>query len=430
MNYKEAIEFIFSKLPMFTRIGAAAYKADLSTTVNLCNALGNPQNSFKAIHIAGTNGKGSVSSFTASILQQSGYKTGLFTSPHLRDFRERIRINGQMIPESYVTAFVQANQELFLSLNPSFFEMSFAIACCYFRDEGVDLAVIETGMGGRLDSTNLVNPIATAITNIGFDHMQFLGNTLSAIAAEKAGIIKPGIQVIIGERNPEIDHVFELKANQSKSPICFAEDAYEVCNQQYSVDTNVLKATLHEKVSNQLFEIESPLPGIYQLKNLVTSLALVKNISASQGLITHQGIVDGIANVMVNTGIMGRWQVLHQNPLAIADTGHNPHGLKHVLAQIKLVDFKVLHIVLGMVSDKDVTQTLAMFPKDAQYYFCRPEIPRGLDVEELAAIANKCGLYGQSYSSVREAFQAALVKAEQKDFIFVGGSTFVVAEVV
>ncbi len=430
MNYSDAIQFIYSQLPMFTRIGAAAYKADLSTTINLCNALGNPEQGFKAIHIAGTNGKGSVSSFTASVLQESGYKTGLFTSPHLRDFRERIRINGLMIPEAYVAEFVNSNMQLFTELKPSFFEMSFAMAACYFRDENVDIAVIETGMGGRLDSTNLVRPMASVITNIGFDHMQFLGDTLTAIAIEKAGIIKPNIPVIIGERNPETDEVFVQTAKKHASPIYFAEDFYTVDKHQYAAETNLLSATLKDQVAAEVFNLVSPLPGIYQLKNLKTTLTLLRHVSPQLHSITHETVCDGISNVLINTGILGRWQVLRSKPLAIADTGHNQHGLKGVLEQIGLIKFQKLHVVLGMVSDKDVNHVLELFPKNAQYYFCKPSIPRGLDVKELVKLANFHGLYGEAFTSVQEAFNAALLKADEKDFIFVGGSTFVVAEVV
>lgn len=430
MNYPDAIQFIYSQLPMFTRIGAAAYKADLSTTINLCEALGNPEQGFRAIHIAGTNGKGSVSSFTASVLQESGYKTGLFTSPHLRDFRERIRINGLMIPETYVAEFVSANMPLFTKLKPSFFEMSFAMAACYFRDENVDIAVIETGMGGRLDSTNLVRPLASVITNIGFDHMQFLGNTLAAIAAEKAGIIKPNIPIIIGERNPETDDVFTQTAEKHASPILFAEDFYTVVNHLYSTEKNLLQASYKSEVTGDNIELISPLPGIYQLKNLKTTLTLLKLVSAKLPTITQKTISDGVFNVLVNTGILGRWQVLKNKPLAIADTGHNEHGIKWVLEQIGLIKFERLHVVLGMVSDKDVSHVLELFPKNAQYYFCKPTIPRGLEVEELVKLANFHGLYGEAFTSVKEAFNAALLKADEKDFIFVGGSTFVVAEVV
>lgn len=430
MNYNEAIQFIYSQLPMFTRIGAAAYKADLSTTINLCRALGNPEQSFKAIHIAGTNGKGSVSSFTASVLKESGYKTGLFTSPHLRDFRERIRINGIMIPEDYVANFVSTNHALFTKLKPSFFEMSFAMAACYFRDEHVDIAVIETGMGGRLDSTNLVHPVATVITNIGLDHMQFLGETLAAIATEKAGIIKPNIPVIIGERNRETDEVFVQTAKKHASPICFAEDIYTIDEHQYTAETNLLSAILRDTIAAETFTLVSPLPGIYQLKNLKTTLTLLKHVSPKLHSITHETVCAGISNVLINTGILGRWQVLRSKPLAIADTGHNQHGLKGVLEQIGLIKYQKLHVVLGMVSDKDIGPVLELFPKNAQYYFCKPSIPRGLEVSELVKIANFHGLYGEAFTSVEEAFNAALLQADEKDFIFVGGSTFVVAEVV
>ncbi len=415
---------------MFTRIGGAAYKADLSTTTALCSALGNPHLGFRSVHVAGTNGKGSVSSFLASVLFESGLKTGLFTSPHLRDFRERIRINGEMISESYVIDFVEKNMLLFDKLQPSFFEMSFAMAASYFRDMNVDIAIIETGMGGRLDSTNLITPLVSVITNIGFDHVQFLGNTLAGIAREKAGIIKPGIPVVIGERNIETDNVFITHAQNLKSPVFFAEDDYELNNLRYKPDTNMLTVDVIHPDKSVLADIHSPLPGNYQAKNLVTVFKTCEILNTLGFRLDENVLRKGIENTICNTGILGRWQILNRNPLAIADTGHNEHGIRQVLIQIGKIRYSRLHFVLGLVADKDMNSVLSQLPANAIYYFCKPDIPRGFDAMKLASIASKFGLKGIVYSSVTEAYQNALNNSLENDFIFVGGSTFVVAEVV
>ncbi len=391
---------------MYQRVGSVAYKKDLSNTLLLAAHLGNPENHFKSIHIAGTNGKGSVSHMLASVLQEAGYKVGLYTSPHLKDFRERIKINGQMIPESSITDFVLQHKPFFESHSLSFFEMTVGLAFDYFSKEQVDVAVIEVGMGGRLDSTNIVTPVLSVITNIGKDHTAFLGNTLSAIAKEKAGIIKKSIPVVIGESHPETKSIFESISSSRNAAIHFAE------------------AISHK-------EYESDLKGNYQSKNKQTVLAALEVLNV-QGIlqIPEPAIENGLQKVVANTGLMGRWQVLQDTPKVICDTAHNTEGLQYVLKQLKEEVFEKLHIVMGMVSDKDLTSVLPLFPKDAIYYFCKPDIPRGLDASILMEKAAKFGLSGKVYNSVKVAYKEALQVAAQQDLIFVGGSTFVVAEII
>ena len=430
MNYHETLDWLFSRLPMFQRIGQAAYKADLNVTVQLLDILGNPQEKFKAIHVAGTNGKGSVSHLIASVLQESGYKTGLYTSPHLNDFRERIRINGEMISEDRVVAFVEKYGHTFEKLSPSFFEMTVGMAYDQFASEKVDFAVLETGMGGRLDSTNICKPVITVITNIGHDHMQFLGDTLEKIAFEKAGIFKENVPVVIGKKQPEIMHVFEKVAQENTAPISYAEDHVNFRR----LSSNSLKTANYDAwVENELYfeNIASPLTGFYQAENLATVLHTF-NVMKINGIadISKENIKEGFEEVVTNTGLKGRWQILNTNPLTICDTGHNPEGIGIVVEQIRQTNYDKLRFVFGMVGDKNPDNILCLLPKNAIYYFCKPDIPRGMNVDLLFENAQKFGLEGKVYNSVTHAFNSAVNDAGINDLVFVGGSTFVVAEVI
>ncbi|RYJ50753.1 bifunctional folylpolyglutamate synthase/dihydrofolate synthase [Flavobacterium petrolei] len=405
MNYQETINWMFNQLPMYQLQGASAYKKDLTNTHLLIAHLDNPQEKIKCIHVGGTNGKGSTSHMLASILQEAGYKVGLYTSPHLKDFRERIKINGKDISEEFVTDFINEHKTFFESNDMSFFEMTVGLAFDYFAKEKVDIAVIEVGMGGRLDATNIITPLVSVITNIGLDHTQFLGNTLEAIAFEKAGIIKPNIPIIIGEYTTETKPVFLVKAKECNSEIYFAAD---LISETYSSD----------------------LIGDYQIHNKKTVLQTVKVLNEQNEFkITPENIKSGLLNVMKNTGLQGRWQQLREFPKVICDTAHNKNGLEIVLKQIQKEDFDTLHVVLGVVNDKDLDEILPLFPKKAIYYFCKPNIPRGLDVLILKQKATSFELKGEVYNSVSEAYQKALKNAEITDFIYIGGSTFVVAEI-
>lgn len=431
MNYQQTLAYLFKQLPMFHRIGAAAYKADLSNTIALCKILGNPEKEFKSIHIAGTNGKGSTSHFLASVLQESGYKTALFTSPHLKDFRERIRINGKMISKRDVTTFVEQHQSGFNTIEPSFFEWTFALAVWYFAKEKVDVAVMETGMGGRLDSTNVILPVVTVITNIGLDHTQFLGNTLAEIAGEKAGIIKPGIPVVIGETHEETSLVFDEFSQRNHSGITFADNQIKRINFHFTRHRPpLLSAEYHSTLTANTYRLLSPLSGKYQLKNLATTLCVIENLLQAGWQIGKEDILRGIRKVVKNTGLMGRWQTISHHPLTIADIGHNPDGINEVLEQIDLTPHEKLHFVIGVVNDKDVRTMLSKLPKDASYYFCKADIPRGLDAGELAKLAEEFSIKGNVYTSVKEALKAASNSAEPNDLVMVGGSAFIVAEVV
>ena len=431
MNYNQNLAYLFQQLPMFHRIGAAAYKADLSNTKALCKILGNPENKFKSIHIAGTNGKGSTSHFLSSVLQESGFKTGLFTSPHLKDFRERIKINGKMISKKDVSYFVDQHQDDFQSIQPSFFEWTFALAAWYFAKEHVDIAIIETGMGGRLDSTNVITPVVSVITNIGLDHTQFLGTTLNAIAGEKAGIIKRGIPVVIGETDFETAPVFKEYSKKNHSEITFADEQIKLKKSAVTRHSpSLLKAEYKSSVTANSYMLLSPLSGKYQLKNLATTLCTIEKIQQAGFKIGQENIVLGIRKVVKNTGLMGRWQTISRIPLTIADIGHNPDGINEVLEQIAITPHRKLHFVIGTVNDKDVKTMLSKLPEVARYYFCKADIPRGLDAGELAQLANTYSLKGVAYGSVKEALNAATIAAGPNDLILVGGSTFVVAEVV
>jgi dihydrofolate synthase/folylpolyglutamate synthase len=429
MTYTETLDYLFSRLPMFTRIGAAAFKKDLTNTLALCKVLNQPQHQFTSIHIAGTNGKGSTSHMLASVLQQAGYKVGLYTSPHLKDFRERIRINGVMIPEQTVIDFVKQYQEVFDTIEPSFFEWTVALCFDYFAKEQVDIAIIETGLGGRLDSTNVITPIVSVITNIGWDHMDMLGDTLPLIAAEKAGIIKPRVPLVIGEYHPETADVFTQKANDEHSPIVFAQDMVTLQSYHHTNHTSICDVYVQGKP--WLPQLECDLPGTYQQFNIPTVLATILQIQQT-GLytLTDEQIRLGILNVKTNTGLMGRWQVLTETPLTICDTGHNVNGIQYIVEQLNTLSYQRLHLVIGMVKDKDITKILSLLPKHAEYYFCNANIPRALPANELATAANQMGLNGQAYGSVANALKAAQAVAQHNDVIFIGGSTFVVAEVV
>lgn len=430
MNYKETIQWLFDKLPMYQRVGKAAYKADLGNTVELLELLNNPQHKFKVVHVAGTNGKGSVSNIIASVLQDAGYKTGLYTSPHLKDFRERIRINGMMISEEDVVSFVESNKAGFDKIKPSFFEMTIGMAFDYFAAANVDVAVIEVGLGGRLDSTNIVNPLASVITNISYDHIQFLGNSLEQIAYEKAGIIKKDVPVIIGRKQVETKSVFERIAFEKNVDLFYAEDYYDVKK------LHILKPDeqfIDIWKNNKLFleAVNSPLLGHYQHENIATALMTVDILKVKSGFnVTPENIREGIEYLHKNTGFIGRWHVLDTNPLTVCDTGHNEEGIRAVVQQIVSSTFDHLHFVFGMVNDKEPGEILSLLPTNATYYFCKPNIPRGMDAEQLQKTAEEFNLKGQSYSSVDRAFSSAFNNARPRDMVFVGGSTYVVAEVI
>lgn len=417
---------------MFSRQGKAAIKPGLDNTIRLCESLGNPQHKFKSIHIAGTNGKGSSSHMLAAIFQQAGYKTGLYTSPHLRDFRERIRINGEMISETEVTDFVSSQSELIKTLEPSFFEVTVAMAFHFFATNKVDIAIIEVGLGGRLDSTNVIHPELSLITNIGFDHMNILGGTLTQIAGEKAGIIKQNTPVIISQKQSEIESVFKNKAVEMNSKITFSNDEWEIYkNPENSEKTEYLKLEIKQKSKVFGFNtLELDLTGTYQLKNLSGVLSAVKELRNAKYMLNDDAIKTALKNVKSLTGLMGRWQTLEKHPLIICDTGHNEDGIREVLSNISLTSYRNLHMVIGMVKDKEIEKILQLLPKNATYYFCQPDIARAKPSIELRDEALQYHLTGNSYNKVSEALEAAKANAHAEDLIFIGGSTFVVAEVV
>jgi dihydrofolate synthase / folylpolyglutamate synthase len=427
MTYQEVLDYLYQQLPMFQRIGNAAFKKSLDNIITLCDALGNPQNTFKTIHVGGTNGKGSSSHMLAAILQESGYKTGLYTSPHLKSFTERVRINGVELPQQYLIDFVEKYKPLFEEVQPSFFEMTVALAFQYFADEKVDVAVIEVGLGGRLDSTNIITPEASLITNIGFDHQALLGDTLQEIAGEKAGIIKPGIQATISLKQPETESVFKAKATEVNAPLYFATDTYKVELKSHSLEQQVFDVYKQEQLYLQ--DVKLDLTGIYQRYNLPGVLQTIAILSERGFTITEAAIRSGLANTKQLTGLKGRWQVLNNNPLTICDTGHNVDGINQILAQLHSLQPKQVHFVFGAVNDKDITNILEMLPKSYVYYFCQANIPRALPVDELLQKARQVGLTGKAYSSVSDAVQAAKENAVPDEVIFIGGSTFVVAEI-
>lgn len=406
MNYQDTLSYLYNSTPLFQHVGASAYKEGLSNTLELDNHFHNPHRSFRSIHIAGTNGKGSCSHTLAAILQESGYKVGLYTSPHLIDFRERIRVNGKPIPEEYVIRFVAEERSFFESLHPSFFEVTTAMAFRYFADEEVDVAVVEVGLGGRLDCTNIILPDLSIITNISFDHVQFLGNTLEKIAVEKAGIIKQGVPVVVGETLPETKPVFIRKAQTENAPLFFVE----------------------EDVREDYPDLECELKGLYQEKNRRTILTAVRVLRKSGYRLSEKAVRSGFARVCELTGLMGRWQQLQANPTIVCDTGHNVAGISYVVEQLRRQKYKQLHIVMGMVNDKDIDGVLELLPREATYYFTKASVQRAMHEDELTKRATAKGLQGNSYPDVVSAICAAIQKSLPEDFIFVGGSSFVVAD--
>jgi len=421
MNYTETLEYLYQRLPVFHQIGAAAYKPGLDNSIKMMQRLGNPQNEYKTIHVAGTNGKGSVSHFLSAILQAAGYKVGLYTSPHLVDFGERIRVNGEKIRQQSVIDFVASHANLFDEIQPSFFEATMAMAFTYFAAEKVDVAVVEVGLGGRLDSTNIIQPELSVITNIGFDHMQFLGDTLEKIAAEKAGIIKQNTPVVVGEYLPETRKVFEEKAEKERAPIIFAEDTQSVHFLHYENDSMKV-------LSGGNTELEIGLCGEYQLKNVATVLSVVEKLQQIGFQISNQALKKGLKDVVLLTGLQGRWQTVKTSPRVVMDTGHNKAGFEYVAHQLKQQKYRKMHIVIGMVDDKDYSGVLSLLPKEAAYYFTAAQTKRAVPPDELSREGEKYELKGTIYDTVEEAVRAALADAEEDDFVFIGGSNYVVGE--
>ena len=421
MNYPEAIEYLYNRLPVFHQIEAAAYKPGLENSIRLMEQLANPQQQYRIIHVAGTNGKGSVSHFLSAILQSAGYTTGLYTSPHLVDFGERIRVNGKKIQPEYVADFVEKNEKMLDKIQPSFFEATMAMAFRYFADCAVDVAVIEVGLGGRLDSTNIVSPALSVITNISFDHTEFLGNTLAQIAAEKAGIIKPETPVVIGEVVPETRPVFIEKAQKHHSPLVFAEENIPVKFIEYSADKMIVETLDNEKLIVGLC-------GEYQLKNIATVLTAVEELQKLGFAIYREDVKNGLENVIPLTNLQGRWQVISHKPTVVLDTGHNKGGIENIVHQLKKQHYEKLRIVIGMVKDKDISGVLSLLPRDAVYYFTNAATERALPALKLKEQAERTGLNGKAYSTVEQAVKLALEEAGEKDFVFIGGSNFVVGE--
>jgi dihydrofolate synthase/folylpolyglutamate synthase len=411
---------------MFSKSGLKAYKADLKNTLLLCKFLGDPQNKIKTIHVAGTNGKGSVSHMLAAVFQENKYKTGLYTSPHLKDFRERIKLNGNMIPESFVIDFVEKTKEISEEIKPSFFELTFAMALDYFAHEKVDIAIIETGLGGRLDSTNVITPLLSIITNISYDHTDILGDTLEKIAYEKAGIIKQDIPVVIGETVEETKIVFEKKANETKSEIFFAKEKFQILSSEY--DLKFLHLEILNKETKEKNNYLLDLNGVYQEKNILTVLTAIV-ILKNSFLLKEEKIKSALSNVKKRTGLFGRWDIIHEKPTVALDVAHNEDGIKQLLNQISKSKFEKLHIVFGMVKDKDLQKVLVQFPKHAKYYFTKAHNPRALSEDELKERAQAYHLNGNSYADVNKALKAALANASEEDLIVVCGSVFVIAEV-
>lgn len=427
MTYEQTIDYLITRLPMFSHIGAAAYKKDLTNTIRLCQFLGNPQHTFKSVHIAGTNGKGSTSHMLAAVLQTAGYKTGLYTSPHLKDFRERFRINGELIDKDYVVGFVERIKPMIDEVEPSFFEITVAMAFDYFARQQVDIAVIEVGLGGRLDSTNVITPEVSVITNIGWDHMNILGNTLELIAFEKAGIIKPGIPVVVGEATPSIKAVFEQTAAEKNAPVIYANEKRYPADWQYQHHELVIQVASKTSDDRQTYKLD--LPGYYQTKNCITVLEVIHQLQQAGWTIPEATIEKGLHQTKKITGLHGRWEIVHQHPVVVLDVGHNEDGFRQIAAQLELTEYHHLHIVMGMVKDKEIDKALALLPKEANYYFTRAQIPRALPEDQLMEKANSFGLTGHSFPDVNTALREALHKADKNDLILVCGSVFVVGEV-
>jgi dihydrofolate synthase/folylpolyglutamate synthase len=426
LTYSESIHYLYNKLPAFSRIGAKAYKADLKNTLALCESLGNPQNKIKTIHIAGTNGKGSVSHMLAAILQENNYKTGLYTSPHLKDFRERIKINGQMMEKEFLVNFVEKTKAISEQIKPSFFELTFAMALDYFAAKEVDVAVIETGLGGRLDSTNVITPLLSVITNISFDHMDILGDSLEKIAFEKAGIIKENVPVVVGESLPETRPVFEKKAAEMNAAISFADENFKIISSEY--EPKNLKLTIQNISEQKKVVFSLDLNGLYQEKNILTVLAAVAVLKNYFSL-EKPKITEALVNVKKLTGLFGRWEIMHANPTVVLDVAHNEDGIKQLLLHISKLKYDQLHIIFGMVKDKEIKKVLGLFPKNANYYFTRAHNPRALPEKELQKAAREFGIAGETFSDVNLAIKEALCNASRNDLVVVCGSVFVIAEV-
>ena len=426
MTYRECLDFLFSKLPLYQNSGTAAIKYDLQNIQALCEALGNPQESLKCLHVAGTNGKGSSCHALAAILQEAGYKTALYTSPHLKDYRERIKINGNPIAKEQVIQFIQSHEEVIMALNPSFFELTVAMALDHFSSSQVDIAVIEVGLGGRLDSTNIISPLVCLITNIGYDHQALLGDTLQQIAMEKAGIIKEGVPVVIGEKELETAHIFEQKAHQCQAPLRFATDHYKIRILQ---SIPQLTMEVHGPNSVVYQELQMDLNGPYQSQNIPGVLACIDLLRERGFDLSHSQVLKGLQNIIKHTGITGRWQQIADSPKIICDTGHNTAAMEYLVAHLLNICQGQLHMVLGFVNDKDIQGMLELLPKKAQYYFCAAKVPRSLSARELQALAAPLDLKGTVIDDVNQAIEQAKLNASPEDLIFVGGSTFVVAEV-
>ena len=435
MPYQATIDYLYSRLPMFSRIGAAAIKNNLDNTLSICHFLGNPEKKFKTIHVAGTNGKGSTSHMLASIFQEAGYTTGLYTSPHLYDFRERIKVNGKMCSKDFVVSFTNKMKGLIEEIEPSFFELTVGMAFEYFAEKKCDIAIIETGLGGRLDSTNVISPELSIITNIGWDHMALLGNTLPAIAYEKAGIIKKETPVVISEIIAATKNVFEEKANAMNAPIYFAEDFLQFQSFQNNWHTALFEFNqplihlLDAPLFTKNFTVACDLPGKYQFKNLKGVLLAVQLLSQMGWNLKAPKILDALKKVKINTGLMGRWECIQENPRIVLDVAHNEHGIKALLEQLETIHYNQLHIVTGMVKDKDITAVLSLLPKNANYYFTQSHLPRALPSNELAILAKTLGIDGTTYENVNMAIASATKTANKNDLIIVIGSIFLVAEV-
>lgn len=426
MTYQQTLDYLFARLPMFQRVGAAAYKANLDNTHKIVELLGKPHQKIKCIHVAGTNGKGSSSHMLAAVLQHAGYKTGLYTSPHLIDFRERIKINGKMIPKNYITDFVEKYKDPFELIEPSFFEWTVGLAFDYFAKEEVDVAIIEVGLGGRLDSTNVIKPKVSLITNISFDHVNLLGDTLEKIAAEKAGIIKARVPVVVSQYQSESGPIFNAVAKELKSPIEFADKHFKIID--HKILNGLLNTTILNKKTNTTINIDLDLTGTYQLKNVLGVLNTIEFIEKDGFIVGQEIIKEALKQVVKTTGLNGRWQTISEKPLMITDTGHNEDGIKNVIANLKNSTYNQLHFVFGAVNDKDVSKILQLLPKEAIYYFTKANIPRALNENELLEQALKINLKGKSYSTVKSAIAAAKKAYKKNDLILIGGSTFVVGD--
>ncbi|WP_226915568.1 bifunctional folylpolyglutamate synthase/dihydrofolate synthase [Hymenobacter siberiensis] len=430
MTYQETLTYLYEQLPMFQRVGAAGYKKGLGNTLALAEALGHPERKFRSVHVAGTNGKGSSSHLLAAVLQAAGYKVGLYTSPHLREFTERIKVNGQELAPAYLVEWVACWQPLFAEIKPSFFEMCVALAFDYFAQQRVDIAIVEVGLGGRFDSTNIITPLVSLITNISFDHQALLGNTLPEIAGEKAGIIKPGVPAVVSQTQPEVADVFRSEAAAKLAHLVFADQIYQATfAAEPSPETGLRPIAVSQHGRPYLPNAELGLPGDYQQHNLPGVLATLDELRALGFRITEAAVRTGLRQVTTLTGLRGRWSIIGRQPLVVCDTGHNAAGLQAVMAQLQRVPHECLHLVIGTVNDKDVAAMLALLPKEATYYFCAATIPRALPAAELAEQGAGLGLHGQAYGSVAAAVAAARNAAGPRDVVFIGGSTFVVAEV-